>query len=363
MPHQRQPLMPRQRSLSPRTSNAFHEHLIHLSRVDAQTDEMHFMSISCVRWNAFHEHFMCPMKCISWASHLSHPCDVIGRHLVRRRINSNLLRSSSRIHPSLSAHASLFGNYDSNRTPIAPPGTKVVASTSAGTRTTFGEHGQTGWYIGLSGEHYRCYRCYFPSTTMAERDVLTVDPFPEKIRFQSTRPKIISSKPPKICSILLQTPVPSSQLAPALAIGPPILNEYATIAEILRCATPPAPTPAPSQRALAVPPPVPPQRMPVVPPSPAPPLLPKKLPPPQRPRSLPNTYHDINLRFRTRPSPRLQFAQSIQHRQTLPSRHMPSLLIRSFKVLTAPFGPPLSPTNAWLGALKVSQQIVHLSVT
>ena len=29
--------------------NAFHEHLIHLSRVDAQTDEMHFTSISCDR--------------------------------------------------------------------------------------------------------------------------------------------------------------------------------------------------------------------------------------------------------------------------------------------------------------------------
>jgi hypothetical protein len=44
------------------------------------------------------------------------------RLLAQATLTLNLLRSS-RIHPSLSAHASLFGNFDFNRTPMAPPGT------------------------------------------------------------------------------------------------------------------------------------------------------------------------------------------------------------------------------------------------
>jgi hypothetical protein len=75
----------------------------------------------------------------------------------------NLLRSS-RKHPSLLAHASLFGNYDFNRVPIAPLGTKIVAHVASESRTTFGQHGKVGWYIGPSPEHYCCYRCYFPDT-------------------------------------------------------------------------------------------------------------------------------------------------------------------------------------------------------
>jgi hypothetical protein len=85
----------------------------------------------------------------------------------------NLLRSS-RIHPSLSAHASLFGQFDFNRTPLAPMGTQIVAHTSANTRTPFGEHGKVGWYIGPSLEHYHCWKCYF-TDTLHERDVLKVD--------------------------------------------------------------------------------------------------------------------------------------------------------------------------------------------
>jgi hypothetical protein len=40
-------------------------------------------------------------------------------------LSHNLLRAS-RINPQLSAYAQLFGNFDYNRTPLAPSGTKVV---------------------------------------------------------------------------------------------------------------------------------------------------------------------------------------------------------------------------------------------
>ena len=109
------------------------------------------------------------------------PLSEWDRLLPQATLTINLLRSS-RIHPSLSAHASMFGQFDYNRTPLAPPGTKIVAHLAATTRTSFGQHGKVGWYIGPSPEHYRCYRCYFPDTQQ-ERDVLKVDFFPEKIPF------------------------------------------------------------------------------------------------------------------------------------------------------------------------------------
>ena len=67
------------------------------------------------------------------------------RLLPQTILTLNLL-CSSRIYPSLSAHASLFGNFDFNQTPLAPLGTKIVAHTNSDTRTTFGEHGKVGWY-------------------------------------------------------------------------------------------------------------------------------------------------------------------------------------------------------------------------
>ena len=94
------------------------------------------------------------------------------RLLSQTTLTLNLLRSS-RIHPSLSAYASLFRQFDFNRTLLAPPGTKIVDHLSADTRTSFGQHGQVGWYIGPSLEHYRCWKCYFPDT-MSKRDVLTI---------------------------------------------------------------------------------------------------------------------------------------------------------------------------------------------
>jgi hypothetical protein len=47
-------------------------------------------------------------------------------------ITLNLLRSSRR-QPKLSACACLFGNFDFNKTPLAPPGTRVVVHITTGT--------------------------------------------------------------------------------------------------------------------------------------------------------------------------------------------------------------------------------------
>jgi hypothetical protein len=180
--------------------------------------------------------------------------------LPQATLTLNLLRSS-RIHASLSAYASLFGNFDFNRTPLAPPGTKIVAHTSSEARTPYGEHGKVGWYIGPSLEHYRCWKCYFEDT-MADRDVLKVDFFPQKIPFPTiTRDDYLKQTAEDMLHLLQDTYPDNTTSAPAvhdpLQFGPPILNAFAKVADILRRAIHPPPlvaAPSPTSPLPSVPP-------------------------------------------------------------------------------------------------------------
>jgi hypothetical protein len=65
-------------------------------------------------------------------------------------ITFNMLRTS-RINPKLSAATHIFGQYDFNRAPLAPPGTMIIAHETPGRRRTWAPHGQDGWY---SGHHW-----------------------------------------------------------------------------------------------------------------------------------------------------------------------------------------------------------------
>ena len=100
------------------------------------------------------------------------------RLLVQAELTLNLLRTS-RINPNLSAHAYLFGNFDFNRTPLAPPGTKVIIHKKSKDRGSWDYHGVEGWYIGPSMEHYRCLKCYNPDT-YSEVDTDTVQLIPNQ---------------------------------------------------------------------------------------------------------------------------------------------------------------------------------------
>jgi hypothetical protein len=88
-------------------------------------------------------------------------------------ITLNLLRSSRR-QPKLSAYACLNGAFDFNRSPLAPPGTRVLVHVTPDKRHNMAPHGVDGWYVGPSPEHYRCHKFYIPST-FGIRDALTVD--------------------------------------------------------------------------------------------------------------------------------------------------------------------------------------------
>jgi len=70
------------------------------------------------------------------------------------------LSRGSRINPKLSAYAQLNGAFDFNRTPMGPPGTRVLVHELPEARGTWAPHAVPGWYIGPAFEHYRCDRVY-----------------------------------------------------------------------------------------------------------------------------------------------------------------------------------------------------------
>jgi hypothetical protein len=81
---------------------------------------------------------------------------------------------TSRINPKLSASTHLDGQYDYNRVPMAPTGTRIISHEMPNRRRTWVPHGQDDWYIGPTLEHYRCYTVYI-TKTISERVVETVD--------------------------------------------------------------------------------------------------------------------------------------------------------------------------------------------
>ena len=94
------------------------------------------------------------------------------RLLPQCELTLNLLRSS-KVNPKLSAWEYLFGIFDYRKTPIVPPGTKLIAHTKPSQRNSWEFNGQEGWSIGISPEYYRCIKCYFPKKC-CERDLDTV---------------------------------------------------------------------------------------------------------------------------------------------------------------------------------------------
>jgi hypothetical protein len=109
----------------------------------------------------------------------SFPMHLWDRLLPQAVMTLNMPRTSI-INPKISAATHIFGQYDFNRAPIVPPGTRIIAHETPSRRRTWAPHGKDGWYIGPALEHYRCYTVYI-TKTRTKRIVETVELFPEKI--------------------------------------------------------------------------------------------------------------------------------------------------------------------------------------
>jgi hypothetical protein len=110
----------------------------------------------------------------------SFPMHLWDRILPQAVITLNMLRTSI-INPKLSSATHLFGKYDLNRAPMAPPGTRIIAHETPARIRTWAPHGQDGWYIGPALEHYRCYTVYI-TKTRSNRIVETVEFLPHKFK-------------------------------------------------------------------------------------------------------------------------------------------------------------------------------------
>ncbi len=112
------------------------------------------------------------------------PMHLWDKLLPQAELTLNLLRTS-RTHPKLSSYTHQNGPFDFNRTPLAPPGTKIVLHEKPKQRQTWAPHGLDGWYIGPAMEHYRCYHVYVPSTR-STRIVDTIEFFPHHVPLPAT---------------------------------------------------------------------------------------------------------------------------------------------------------------------------------
>jgi hypothetical protein len=121
----------------------------------------------------------------------------------------------SRLHPALSAQAMIHGPHDFLKTPLGPPGCKVLIHEKPTVRGTWAPHAVDGWYLGPSYEHYRSHRTWICDTGR-ERITDTLAWFPTHVRMpdfvlQPTEatPTTTTLEPPsaiKDTSVLLPPP-------------------------------------------------------------------------------------------------------------------------------------------------------------
>jgi hypothetical protein len=140
------------------------------------------------------------------------PLPLWDRLLPQALLTLNLLRGS-RINRQLSAHAQVHGAFDYNRTPIAPPGIKVLVHEKPATRGTWAPHAVEGWYLGPALNYYRCYRVWIWETS-AERISDTLAWYPTKVTMPaaSSTDEALQKIFCKRCSIQPQpAPQPHSQ--------------------------------------------------------------------------------------------------------------------------------------------------------
>ena len=95
------------------------------------------------------------------ATYPDSPIDNWDRLLDQAEITINLLRLSI-LKPTLSSYAQLNGEFDFNRTPMAPPGTITLVHDKPYNRVTWDPCGHEGWYVMPAMLHYRCLTSYIP---------------------------------------------------------------------------------------------------------------------------------------------------------------------------------------------------------
>jgi hypothetical protein len=146
--------------------------------IDYQLVPLHVHQRNAAEWaiRTFKNHFITRLCSVD----RDFPIHLWDWLLPQALLTLNLLRGLC-INPNLSAHAQVYGNYDFNRTPIAPPGIHVLVHHKPSVRCSWAPHAIDGWYIGPALESYHCYRVWIWETQM-ERVCDTLTWFPTKVK-------------------------------------------------------------------------------------------------------------------------------------------------------------------------------------
>ena len=141
-------------------------------------------------------------------------------------ITLNLLRAT-RSNRKLSAYSYIFGTYNFRATPMALPGTKVIAHVHPSKRGSWELNGQVRWYVRPALQYYRCVDCYFPKTRET-RHCDTVEFIPYSIPFSQVKLKdYLVQSAEDIITLLIQLP---SSTTPSLQEGDPVRNALLELA-------------------------------------------------------------------------------------------------------------------------------------
>ena len=143
------------------------------------------------------------------STHPNFPLVLWDKLLSQCLITLNLLRQS-RVNPQLSAYAQVYGPFDYSKTPLAPPGMKILIHERTDDRGPYDPHGIDGWYLGPSMKHYRCHRVWVISTC-SERisDTVTWIPHGISMPTSSTTDIIIAAAQDLTKALKQSTAAPS----------------------------------------------------------------------------------------------------------------------------------------------------------
>ena len=118
---------------------------------------IHLRSVAERSIQKFKEHFIVGL-CSNEPKHPSQKWDCL---LPQATMTLHLFRKY-RTNPKLLAYCIIFGIYDFNRFPLAPPGTEVIVHENTDKYWSWYTHGTDGWYIDLYMERYRRVQFYLP---------------------------------------------------------------------------------------------------------------------------------------------------------------------------------------------------------
>ena len=96
------------------------------------------------------------------------------------------------MNPGLSSWAYLFGEFDYNVTPLAPPGSRVVMHNKPEIRGSWDPREIQAFYVGPAIDHYRCVTVFDPTTRRTKTtDTITFVPLSISIPTVNAKDHII----------------------------------------------------------------------------------------------------------------------------------------------------------------------------